>query len=292
MNQAQGILVTVSGSQKRPFPCGKEKIAQVNVSQDAAGAQVPDMLCNHHGRQKRGQASQRFNFGGGTWPKPARLEIFLRTVQPLCKGADSKNQHQHQRAKQQSASSTHSSRGPCLIFLGPQHQILLHRHRGHVGGPLSKCPAYWSPEPRCRCGKHTSRLRTSPHGTATPKAVGDAAKDLDGASTPWIPLRLGCDSMTYLFCLHHARGFFFFFLSCLRVGSQTSCTLSALYLSAVQCSGWGLFLDLGAPLANLTGTLPRLGNLRAPDGLLTWPDLTCSTLPPLPFAPATLHFTM
>lgn len=65
-----------------------------------------------------------------------------------------------------------------------------------------------------------------------------------------------------------------------------------LHCTYQQCSGWGLFLDLGAPLANLTGTLPRLGSLRAPDGLLTWPDLTCSTLPPLPFAPATLHFTM
>lgn len=85
--------------------------------------------------------------------------FFLRTVQPLCKGENSNNisisinQHQHQQAKQQSASSPQSSRGPCLIFLGPQHQILQHRHRGHVAGPLFVCPAYWSPWPRCRCGK-------------------------------------------------------------------------------------------------------------------------------------------
>lgn len=53
----------LSGSTVR---LGERKTPQANVSQDAAGAQVPDMLCNHDGRQKRGQASQRFNFGGGT----------------------------------------------------------------------------------------------------------------------------------------------------------------------------------------------------------------------------------
>lgn len=45
---------------------GENKTHRPNVRQDAAGAQVPDMLCNHHGRQKRGRGSQRFNFGGGT----------------------------------------------------------------------------------------------------------------------------------------------------------------------------------------------------------------------------------
>lgn len=71
--------------------------------------------------------------------------------------------------------------GLVLIFLGPQPQILRHRHHGHVAGPLSICPAYWS---RCRCGKHTPSpvaFASPPHGTETPKAVGNAAKDRDGS---------------------------------------------------------------------------------------------------------------
>lgn len=94
----------------------------------------------------------------------------------------------------------------------------------------------------------------------------------------WAPLRLECDGITNRPALSPCV-----FAS--RLGTWSTAPHSP------HCSGWGLFLDLGAPLANLTGTLPRLGNLRAPDGLLTCPDLTCSTLLPLPL-PRRFHLTM
>lgn len=82
------------------------------------------------------------------------------------------------------------------------------------------------------------------------------------------PLGLECDSMT---CVVSTLVCVF---CCLRSGLGNVVFCTALHRAAPtvpssSASGWGLFLDLGAPLANLTGTLPRLGNLRAPDGLLT-----------------------
>lgn len=64
-------------------------------------------------------------------------------------------------------------------------------------------------------------------------------------------------------CLHRPR-----FVSS-QVGPGTWPTAPQRTVPSSSAGGWGLFLDLGAPLANLTGTLPRLGTLRAPDGLLT-----------------------
>lgn len=98
-------------------------------------------------------------------------------------GGKQQHQHQHQQAKQQSASSPHSSRGSCLIFLGPQHQILQHRHRGHVvAGPLPCMPGLLVAVPRAAAASTPRHPCATPtHGTGTPKAVGDAAKDHDGS---------------------------------------------------------------------------------------------------------------
>lgn len=105
------------------------------------------------------------------------------------------HQHQHQQAKQQSASSPHSSRGPCFDIFRPP-----------TPDPTAQAPwpCGWTPvympglRSRCRCGKHTPSLCASPppHGTETPKAIGNAAKDRDGSRGAWAPLRLECDSIT------------------------------------------------------------------------------------------------
>jgi hypothetical protein len=55
-----------------------------------------------------------------------------------------------------------------------------------VAGPLPVCPAYWSPAPRCRCGKHTSRLRiTTRH--SDPEGCRPRCKGSRWASTLGLP---------------------------------------------------------------------------------------------------------
>lgn len=209
MHQAQGTPVTVSGSQARPFPWGEKKkkrthrpmsvrtqpgprfrtcCATTTADKNVVKRPRDLILGAEHGRNQQGATS------------------FLGPYSRAARGGKQQqqqhqqHQHQHQQAKQQSASSPHSSRGSCLIFLGPQRQILQHRHRGHVAGPLPICPAYWPPVAQVPLRQAPPRsLAHHHHHTAhKPRRLSATLQRIAMGLDAWAPPGLECYGMTYL----------------------------------------------------------------------------------------------
>lgn len=135
VHQAQGMSLAVSGSQDTTVPLGEKKSQRPTFLSTQPGPRFRT-CCATTTADKNVVKRPRDLILGAEHARTSKARDLSWDCTAALQGGRQQNQHQHQRA-----SSPHSSRGSCLIFLGPQHQILLHRH-GHVAGPLPVCPAY------------------------------------------------------------------------------------------------------------------------------------------------------
>lgn len=199
------MSATVSGSQARPFPrVRKERKKPTGqcLSGRSRGPGSGHVVQPPRQTKTWSNVPKDLNLGAEHDRNQQGARSFLEMYSRAARGENSKHQHQHQhqQAKHQSASSPHSSRGPCLIFLGPQRRILQHRHRGHVAGPLSVCPAYWPPCPGAAAA--STPRRSSPahhlHTAQRPRRLSATLQRIAMGLDAQAPLGLECDSMTCL----------------------------------------------------------------------------------------------